>query len=329
MRSGPIRDGDPSSPPAGVRRLGTPPLFCGRDRACAPVPDPMTTRTLAPLGALLLLFSPLTGCDSDGTSSEPAMLRLDVEAMAGDDAFAPGEAFAVNGTTGHLDRARLIVSGITLLHEDGREIRVLADDPVTVRARDENEAEIQQTIDERYVYVDLSAGATPTMLGEVPSGRYTGARFLLGVDGLDNRIAPEDLPATHPLALASAATMHWNWNAGFVFLMMDGLLDIDGDGAVDASTGTPRDPASGQWRLHVGGTANAQTVTLDQGFELEGGTMQDLHVQFNLARLVQGLDLSDASNRWCMTGGCQGVVDAAKTNARAAFTLHGIHHHEM
>jgi hypothetical protein len=288
----------------------------------------MTSRTIAPLGALLF-FLALTGCDSDGSSSEPAMLRLDVEALAGDDAFAPGEAFAVNGTTGQIDRAQLIVSGITLLHEDGREIQVLADDPVTVRARDENETEVQQTIDERYVFVDLDAGRAPTMLGEVPSGRYTGARFLVGVDGLDNRIAPEDLPADHPLAVASASAMHWNWNAGFVFLQLDGLLDIDGDGAVDASTGTPRDPASGQWRLHVGSAANATTVVLDTDFELEGGAMQDLHLTLDLAALAAGLDFSDASDRWCMTGGCQDVVDTAKGNLSSAFMLHGVHAHSM
>lgn len=291
----------------------------------------MTFRTLAPTGALLLALAvpALTGCDSDGSSSDPATLRLDIEAVAGGDSFTPGETFAVSGTTGELDRAQLLLSGITFLHEDGREIAVLADEPVTVRAQDENETEIQQTIEERYVFVDLDANRAPATLGEVPSGRYTGVRFLLGVDGLDNRIAPEDLPASHPLALASAATMHWNWNAGFVFLMVDGLLDIDGDGAVDASTGTPRDPASGQWRLHLGGTANATTVTLDQDFELAGGEMQDLHLQVDLAELFDGLDLSDAGNRWCMTGGCQPVVDAATANLSSAFTLHGVHGMEM
>ena len=287
----------------------------------------MTLRSLAPTGALLLALA-LAGCDSDG-SSDPATLRLDVEAMAGADAFQPGQPFAVGGTTGQLDRAQLILSGLTLLHEDGREIPILAADPVTVRAKDEADADVQQTIDERYAFVDLDAGRAPTALGEVPAGRYTGVRFVLGVDGLDNRIAPEDLPASHPLALAAAATMHWNWNAGFVFLMMDGLLDVDGDGAVDASTGTPRDPASGQWRLHVGGTANATTVTLDQDFELEGGAMQDLHLTLDLARLAQGVDLGDAAQRWCMTGGCQTVVDAAMGNLSSAFTLHGVHAHEM
>ncbi|MEM1115400.1 MAG: MbnP family protein [Bacteroidota bacterium] len=289
----------------------------------------MTLRTLAPSGALLLALAVpmLAGCDSDG-SSEPAMLRLDVEAMVGADAFQAGQPFTVNGVTGQLDIAQMYLSGITLLHEDGREIMLMADEPITVRAQDDNQNEIQHTVDERYVLVDADAGNTRVMLGEVPSGRYTGARFLLGVGGLDNRIAPEDAPADHPLA-PKTSSMHWNWNAGYVFLRLDGLLDIDGDGAVDPSTGTPRDATSGQWRLHLGGAPNAQTVEIDQSFELMGDEMQDLHLQVDLARLVQGLDLGDETERWCMTGGCQDVVDQAKANVEAAFTLHGVHGHSM
>ena len=290
----------------------------------------MTLRSLAPTGALLvaLLGTPLTGCDSGGSSSDPAMLRLDVEAMAGTDAFQAGQPFAVNGTTGQLDIAQLYLSGITLLHEDGREISILADEPVTVRAQDENQTEIQHSVSERYVLVDADAGESLTTLGEVPAGRYTGVRFLLGVDGLDNRVAMEDFPADHPLA-PQASSMHWNWNAGYVFLRFDGLLDIDGDGVVDPATGTPGEAASGQWRLHLGGSPNAQTVMLDQSFELVGGEMQDLHVQLDLARLVQGIDYTAPANRFCMTGGCQAVVDQAKANTQAAFTLHGVHGHSM
>lgn len=290
----------------------------------------MTLRTLAPSGALLLSLAalPLAGCDSAGSSADPATVRLDVEAVVGGDAFEPGQPFAAAGTTGELTVAQMILSGITLVHEDGREITVLTDEPVTVRAQDENGTEVQHTLDERYVVVDFDAGETVASLGEVPAGRYTRLRFLLGVDGLDNRIAPEDLPADHPLAVA-AGEMHWNWNAGYVFLMLDGLLDIDGDGAVDAATGTPRDPASGQWRLHVGGSANATTVTLDQDFELTGGQMQDLHLQVDLARLVGGIDSADPVSRFCMTGGCQPAVDQATANLSAAVTLHGVHGHDM
>ncbi len=284
----------------------------------------MTLRSLAPTGALALALAGtlLTGCDS-GTSDEPTTLRLNVEATVGSAAFQAGQPFSVNGTTGQLDVAQMYLSGITLLREDGREIVLMADAPITVRARDEAGAEIQHVVDERVVFADLASGSFATSIGEAPSGRYTGLRFLMGVEGLDNRIAPEDAPAQHPLAPKSPS-MHWNWNAGYVFLRLDGLVDVDGDGAVDASTGTPRDPASGQWRLHSGGAANALTVAIDQAFELDGGERQDLALRVDLARMVQGIDLDDASERWCMTGGCQDVVDTAKANAAAAITLVGV-----
>jgi hypothetical protein len=277
---------------------------------------------LAALALSGLLF--LSACDSADDSDDLASLRLDVEPLVGSQAFTANSPFAIGGTVGRLDIAHLYLSGLTLLHEDGREILLMAD-PITVRAQDENQTELQHTIDERYVLVDLDAGRAPVALGEVPAGRYTGLRFLVGVDGLDNRIAPEDAPAGHPLA-PQDPSMHWNWNAGYVFLRLDGLLDVDGDGQVDASTGTPRDPASGQWRMHLGLTPNATTVTLDEPFTLRGGE-QDLHVQFDLARLVRDLDLGSASDRWCMTGGCADVAERVTRSLAPAFALHGVHAH--
>ena len=280
----------------------------------------------APVGALLLalLGGTLGGCDSADAPTGPVAVRLDVEAFAGGAAFRAGQPFTVDGRTGQLDVARFYLSGLTLLHEDGREIAVIADAPVTVRAQDESGAEIQHAVDERYVLVDAAA-RVPVALGEVPAGRYTGMRFTLGVDGLDNRAATEDFPAGHPLA-PQEPSMHWSWNSGYVFLRLDGLLDVDGDGVVDASTGTPGDPASGQWRLHLGLTANATTVTLAEPFTLDADETQSLHLQVDLARFVQGIDYAVPANRFCMTGGCTPVVDQAKANVLAAFTFHGVRH---
>ena len=259
-----------------------------------PPPSPMTFRRFAPTGALALLCL-LAGCHS-GTSDEPADLRLDLTPTVGSVAFQAGQPFTVNGVTGELDIAQMYLSGVTLLREDGREIALMADAPITVRAQDENQTEVQHVVDERVVFADLAAGPSVTPLGQVPSGRYTGLRFLLSIDGLDNRIAPEDAPADHPLALKTPS-MHWNWNAGYVFLRLDGLLDINGDGTVDPATDTPRDPASGQWRLHAGGTPNVVTVQVDQPFELDGGEQQTLALQVDLGQFVQAAS-SACSPRW-------------------------------
>jgi hypothetical protein len=272
-----------------------------------------------PLAAGLLA---LGGCeaDSDGT----AMLRLDMEGMTGATSLQAGQTFQVSGRAASLATARLYVSRIQLLHEDGRVID-LTDTPVTVRAREASGSEVQHAITNRYVLVKADAGRAPAALGEVPSGSYTGLRFTLGVTGMDNRIAPEDAPAGHPLAVQTPS-MHWNWNSGFIFLRMDGQLDINGDGTPDPTIGDPGSEGNGQWRIHLGMEANARVVDINTPFELEADEMQDLHLQVDFARFAQGIDYGVAANRFCMTGGCPTVVSAVTGNIASAFSLHGVHH---
>ena len=268
------------------------------------------------LAAAALSLALLTGCDA---TEDTAMLTLNVDAMAGGAALQANQPFQVDGGVGQLATARLYISDITLLHEDGREVALTAD-PITVRARQEDESEIQHTVTDRYVLVKGDAGSTTASLGEVPSGTYTGVRFMLGVDGLDNRIAVEDAPATHPLA-AQTPSMHWSWNSGYVFLRMDGLLDIDDDGTPDPAIGDPGSAGSGQWRLHLGLTANARTIELAKDFEIDGGEMESLTLEVDFAKFVDGVGYDFPENRFCMTGGCSGVVNVATANAASAFTL--------
>lgn len=272
----------------------------------------------------LVLPAALAGCDTADTPAGPATLRLHVQGVAGGAPLVAGQTFTVDGRAARLDIAHLYLSGITLLHEDGREIAIQAETPVTVRAQTADGTDVQHTVTDRVVLADLDAGATTTApLGAVPSGRYRGVRLRLGVDGLDNRAAVEDFPAGHPLG-AQDPSMHWSWNSGYVFLRLDGLLDVDGDGTPDPAAGAPGDPASGQWRLHVGLSANVQTLTLDTPFALVAGETQALRLEVDLARLVQGLDYNVPATRFCMTGGCQPVVDAVTANTAAAFTLQGV-----
>jgi len=276
----------------------------------------LPSRALRTLGAAACGLAMLSGCDA---TPDTAMLTLNVDPMAGGSALQAGQPFQVDGRAGQLDVARLYLSGITLLHEDGREVSLSAD-PITVRARQEDDTEIQHTVTDRYVLVAGDAGRTSVSLGEVPSGTYTGVRFMLGVDGLDNRIATEDAPATHPLA-NQTPSMHWSWNSGYVFLRLDGLLDIDDDGTPDPAAGDPGSAGSGQWRLHLGLTANARTVELTKDFEIEGGEMESLDLEVDFAEFVKETNYDFPEDRFCMTGGCANVVSVATSNVSSAFSL--------
>ncbi|MEM1041407.1 MAG: MbnP family protein [Bacteroidota bacterium] len=271
----------------------------------------------------------LAGCEANDPTEDFAQVRLDLEPLFDGAALQGGEALQIQGRTGVLETARLYLSDLTLIQDDGTEV-LIDGESITVRARDEDDAEVQHTITERYVYAASDRGRTETMLGEVPAGSYRGLRFTLGVNGLDNRIAPEDAPSSHPLA-PQTPSMHWNWNAGYVFLRLDGLLDVDGDGTVDDrdvdgdGENDPRDPASGFWRLHLGGAANAMPVEIDTPFTLEAGAAQDLHLQVDYARFLAGVDYDEPFNRFCMTGDCADVVQTVTANVADAFSLHGTH----
>ncbi len=270
----------------------------------------------------------LAGCEANDPTEDSAMLGLDLEPLFDGAALVGGEALQVQGRAGVLETARLYLSDITLLREDGTEV-LLDGEAITVRARQDDETEIQHTVTERYVYARSDQGRTETVLGEVPAGAYSGLRFTLGVNGLDNRIAPEDAPADHPLA-PQTPSMHWNWNAGYVFLRLDGLLDADGDGVVDDrdvdgdGEADARDPASGFWRLHLGGTANAMPVEIDQAFALGAGEAQTLRLQVDYARFLDGVDYDEPFNRFCMTGDCPEVVQTVTANLADAFELLGV-----
>lgn len=274
-------------------------------------------------GAALAAFVAVAGCDANDPAPTTADVRLDVEALVGAAPFVAGQTFTLpDGRAASLETARFYLSGLTLRHADGREI-LLTTDPVSVQARAEDGTDVAHTVTERYVLVAADAGRAPAAVGTIPAGSYTGMRFTLGVDGLDNRIDATGMPAGHPLAVQTPS-MYWTWNSGYVFARLDGQLDVTGDGVPDPTV--EGSPDSGQWRLHVGQTPNAQTVTLDTAFEIEGGERQDLHLQVDLARLVQGIDYGVADNRFCMSFGCQPVVDAFRANLGAAWSFHGVHH---
>lgn len=59
-------------------------------------------------------------------------------------------------------------------------------------------------------------------LGSVPVGIYNAVRFHIGVDSVTNHGDPAVWPNSHPLSLMRGGQMHWSWNAGYIFMKMEG-----------------------------------------------------------------------------------------------------------
>ncbi|MCB0790680.1 MAG: hypothetical protein H6595_13335 [Flavobacteriales bacterium] len=112
------------------------------------------------------------------------------------------------------DQVRFYVSGIHLADDGGTEVAHFED---------------------KVLLVDAANSSNTYTLGDVNSQHIHMVTFDLGLDSVTNHADPTTAEA--PL---NDATMHWGWNpaAGYKFLVLEGRVDDDGDGTVDANDPT-------------------------------------------------------------------------------------------
>ncbi len=157
-----------------------------------------------------------------------------------------------------------------------------------------------QTFDK---YLLVGANSTHT-LGDVEKGTITGINFNIGVDAVANsqtEAAFTSRTADDPLAQQSPS-MHWNWNTGYKFVRIEGLVDKDGDG-------TPEEP----FARHIGSDAMLRAISVSTNKELTGES-QDIRIGFDLAKILEDADLIGTPN-------VHGMDEAIMTNFQTAFTI--------
>lgn len=106
---------------------------------------------------------------------------------------------------------------------------------------------------------------------ELPKGAYTGVRFKLGIDSLNNHADPALWPNDHALSLMRGGLMHWSWNAGYIFLKLEGRYKRT-DGRIDGlySYHIGRDDLISSYTFeNMNFNYNEETVDLKLKFQLE------------------------------------------------------------
>ncbi len=131
-----------------------------------------------------------------------------------------------------------------------------------------------------YFLADAATGEGNWPVGSVPAGSFDTLNLVLGVDSALNHADP-----TTAAAPLNDATMHWNWNpaAGYVFLMIEGRVDDDGDGVVDAS-----DPA---FTYHCATDDAFRTVALPMTASVAAGGTMIPHMEIHVNDLITGVDM--------------------------------------
>lgn len=81
-------------------------------------------------------------------------------------------------------------------------------------------------LEDQYALVDVTSGEISFTLTDVPQGNYQSFGFSLGLDSAVNHGDPAQYPVGHPLSSVRNA-MHWNWTAGYIFIVVEGKLSSD------------------------------------------------------------------------------------------------------
>ncbi len=261
--------------------------------------------------AVLLL---LAGCDSSVVGGGQTDLTLNLKPEVNGSALSTNSNtnYDVNGATISFTSARMYLSEITLLQNETTTVTT-QDEPLTVPAKNDDDEDISHTVLDKIVLVKQDAGINLYDLGSWPSGEYEGIRFKVGIAGVNNRIDPSQVPATHPLAKQTDRNNHWNWNAGYLFLRIDGKVDTDDDGVPDDD-----------WAVHLGTGQFLREITLMQSFTLNDDTPATLDISIDYGAFLKDVDLTDPDQRICHTMNNLPVARAVAAQIPSAYRLDGI-----
>ena len=179
----------------------------------------------------LMGFSLLAACSTNtpASASASASASAAVSAPAGRQAVVLNFAGAINGQPFQCGQSygpvgttasrvtpsdfRMYVSEVQLLAADGKVVPVqLAQDGVWQR----EDVSLIDFEDGSGPCLNGTTGMNKAVRGSVPTGRYTGVRFTLGVPFALNHGDPTVSPA--PL---NNTAMFWNWQGGYKFLKFD------------------------------------------------------------------------------------------------------------
>lgn len=213
--------------------------------------------------ALLSATLTFTACDNDDDDqmAGDGTINLMMDYKVGDEDLELGKVYNINGTAVQIDLANFYMGGITLMPEmDDEELEAISLD--------------------QHLLITPEAGMQ--QLTDAAAGHYHMMNFYVGVDEAINSQTEDDFtsrPADDPLSIQIPA-MHWNWNAGYRFVRIDGQVDTDGDG-------TPDEPME----FHLGTNPYRTDVSVMIHKDVEGDDNM-IHLAFDVAQFFEGVDLA-------------------------------------
>ncbi|MDX2190454.1 MAG: MbnP family protein [Bacteroidota bacterium] len=122
-------------------------------------------------------------------------------------------------------------------------------------------------------------------LGEVPAGDYKGIKFSVGIDSATNHKDPTFYPNTSPLSIQSPA-IHWSWNSGYIFMMIEGTCDTTSTGNDVLTYGR----FSKDMFFHIGLDKHYRQVSLNKSFNISSSP-QTITIMADIDKFWTNVDL--------------------------------------
>ncbi|MDZ4847367.1 MAG: MbnP family protein [Chitinophagales bacterium] len=247
-------------------------------------------KNLNSIFALAMIASLFTfsGCDKDEDdhTDDHQHLFLKFHHHVGADELVLNQDFTSNGVKFQISRINYYLSGLKMQIDH---------------------SDVYQNYDDVYLLIDETTDEVE--LGEIPAGGMHGLEFAIGIeDSATNHSDPATWPSSHPLAPQSPS-MHWDWNPGYIFIAIEGMVDTDSDGTVDADM-----------EMHVGLDKNLAHHDSHHHFNVTAGTDVTLNVELDLLQVFSGIDLATQYITHSMGSG-DSLAMAISANLPAAFNV--------
>ncbi len=229
---------------------------------------------------LFSLFS-LSSCRKDDKdepkSSVPkttASVYLEMDYMFGDEMMMLDKPFMLpNGSLVKITRADLYISGLSLTTS------MNGSTPDSVF--DNNIQFISQSNPQTELYL---GELTPALLPE----KYHRLKLSTGLDAETNSLSEMDFtsyPTEHPLGV-KLPSMHWTWNAGYIFMAVEGVIDSNNDGFFDNN-----DEA---FVYHIGGNNAFKEVVFEMTHPvLEANSNYYFHLTIDYKMFFMDIDVAN------------------------------------
>ncbi len=210
--------------------------------------------TIVSLAIIPFLF---IGCDDDDNVTT-TNISIQFDQTIDGQTVQLNQNYDINGTTVAFNRIQFYVSQLELIRSDST--GVLIEDQYFLYGPDANTFNV----------------------GEVSTDEISLVRFNVGIDPAANNISETDFasyPSDSPLA-AKNPSMHWNWNSGYKFFVLEGLTDSDGDGTPETD-----------FVFHIGSDPFLRQVILNAP-SIASNTQAVISVSLQLDEVLSNVDMA-------------------------------------